>query len=64
MRAYWQEGLRRLPDLHFTLESVFVGVQTVAIAYRNERGRSALEMLVLDDDGLANQGWALYEVPN
>jgi ketosteroid isomerase-like protein len=60
LRAYWEEGLRRLPDLHFTLESVFHGAGSVAVAYRNERGRRCLEVLVLADGHRAGHGWALY----
>jgi hypothetical protein len=60
IRAYWEEGLRRLPDLHFELDSVHVGENVVGINYRNERGRSATEVLVLDGEGRARQGWALY----
>jgi hypothetical protein len=60
LRAYWTEGLRQLPELRFSLERVYVGVDTVGIAYRNERGRPALEMLSFGDDGRAARGWALY----
>jgi ketosteroid isomerase-like protein len=60
MRAYWAEGLRRLPDLHFTLEAVHVGDDALAIRYVNERGRTVTEVLILNADGRATQGWALY----
>src|SRR3954452_7560486 len=38
VRAYWTEGLRRTPDLHFTVERVFAGVGVLVIGYRNQRG--------------------------
>ena len=60
LERYWREGLRLLPALHFDLEEVLVGVGTLAISYRNERGRSALEVLEIGADRLASRGWALY----
>lgn len=60
LRAYWTEGLRRLPNLHFTLRGVYCGVDAVTIAYENERGRPALEVLTLGKDGKAISGMALY----
>ena len=38
LRAYWEAGLERNPDLHFDLVDLYVGVDTVVINYRNERG--------------------------
>ena len=60
LRTYWQEGVRRIPDLHFELTGVLTGVGTIAIAYRNQAGGSGLEMGTLDGDGRINRGWALY----
>lgn len=48
LRAYWTEGLRRIPDLHFTVEQVFAGVETVVIQYRNQLGVSVNEVLVFE----------------
>ncbi|MBO9624103.1 MAG: nuclear transport factor 2 family protein [Sphingomonas sp.] len=50
LRAYWEEGLRRIPDLHFTVERVFAGVDAVVIQYRNQRGVPVSEVLVFDGD--------------
>jgi ketosteroid isomerase-like protein len=48
LRAYWEEGLRRIPDLHFTIERVFGGIDTVVIQYRNQKGASVGEVLRFD----------------
>jgi hypothetical protein len=48
LRAYWAEGLRRIPDLHFELVDVYVGVHTVVINYRNQRGGLVNEVLTFD----------------
>ncbi len=50
LRAYWGEGLKRLPDLHFTVEAVYAGVETIVINFRNQRGGLANEVLVFDGD--------------
>ncbi|WP_338424957.1 nuclear transport factor 2 family protein [Sphingopyxis kveilinensis] len=46
LRNYWAEGLRRIPDLHFTIDAVFEGVGTLVIQYRNQKGALVSEVLV------------------
>jgi ketosteroid isomerase-like protein len=48
LRDYWAEGLRRIPDLHFELVDVYLGVDTVVINYRNQRGGLVNEVLTFD----------------
>lgn len=48
LRAYWSHGLRLLPDLHFTVEGVYAGLDTIAIEYRNHTGNSVCEALRFD----------------
>ena len=48
LRAYWAEALRRIPDLHFVVESFRVGVNTLVIHYRNQNGVSVNEVLIFD----------------
>ena len=50
LHAYWEEGLRRIPALHFTVEQVFAGMDAIVIRYRNQRGVSVSEVLVVDGD--------------
>ena len=38
LRRYWSEGLPLIPDLHFDLLGVYVGVSTLVINYRNQKG--------------------------
>lgn len=63
LRDYWQEGLRRGPDLRFELLAVAVGVQTVVLTYRNQSGAEKSEVLVLAD-GLVVEGHATYRLPD
>jgi|SRR5664279_1516804 ketosteroid isomerase-like protein len=48
LRDYWAEGLRRIPDLHFELVGYYVGVNTVVINYRNQRGGLVAEVLMFE----------------
>jgi hypothetical protein len=59
LRSYWEEGLRRFPDLHFTVETVFAGIETLVIQYRNHKGVSVCEVLVFDA-GLVREGHGTY----
>ncbi|MFB9235839.1 nuclear transport factor 2 family protein [Plantactinospora siamensis] len=59
LRAYWTAALRTVPDLRFEVESLFVGVDTLMIAYRNQRGDLAAEVLEVRD-GLVVRGHGAY----
>jgi hypothetical protein len=48
LREYWTEGLLRLPDLHFEVIAMYVGVATLVINFRNQQGDVANEVLVFD----------------
>jgi hypothetical protein len=48
LRDYWAEGLRQMPELHFEIESLYMGVQTLVINYRNQAGGLVNEVLVFD----------------
>jgi ketosteroid isomerase-like protein len=48
LRDYWTEGLRRIPDLHFTVLDVYAGVSAVVISYRNQKGARVSEVLIFD----------------
>lgn len=59
LRHYWKTGLQRVPDLHFEVLAVYVGVDTIVINYRNQRGGLANEVLVFRD-GLVTEGHGTY----
>src|SRR5450631_3425885 len=48
LRSYWKEGLRRNPELHFDIEYLFLGVDTIVIQYRNHSGGLVNEVLTFD----------------
>ena len=48
LRDYWTRGLELIPDLHFTVQAVFAGKDSLVIQYRNQRGHSVSEVLLFD----------------
>ena len=48
LRQYWGEGIRRIPDLHFEVVDVYLGVDVLVINYRNQRGVLVNEVLGFD----------------
>ena len=59
LREYWTEGLRRIPELHFEVEALYVGVSTLVINYRNHRGSLVNEVLRFDGE-LVVEGHGTY----
>ncbi|MFD2080526.1 conserved hypothetical protein [Actinopolymorpha cephalotaxi] len=51
LRAYWTEGLARIPDLRFEVLGVYVGVGTLVINYRNQVGGVVNEVLTFGGNG-------------
>ena len=60
LRAYYAEGLRLTPELHFEVIGVYQGVNTIVINYRNHRGALVNEVLSFDDAGLVREGHGTY----
>jgi hypothetical protein len=48
LRAYWTEGLRRIPDLRFELVGVYAGINLIVINYRNQKGGLVNEVMRFD----------------
>lgn len=62
LRGYWTTALAGIPDLQFTVESVFEGIDTLVLAYRNQAGGSVSEVLRFNDAGLVIEGHGTYLV--
>ncbi|HEX4834111.1 MAG TPA: nuclear transport factor 2 family protein [Trebonia sp.] len=56
----WTEGVRNLPDLHFEVIGYYVGVATLVINYRNQRGGLVCEVLTFSGDGRVREGHGTY----
>jgi hypothetical protein len=59
LREYWRGGLELIPDLHFEIEGIYRGVDTLVIHYRNQRGGLICEVLTFDGP-MVVQGHAAY----
>jgi ketosteroid isomerase-like protein len=59
LRAYWTEGLRRIPDLRFEVVAIYAGVDTLVINYRNQKGGLVNEVLRFEA-GLVVEGHGTY----
>lgn len=57
IRGYWEQALKRSPDLHFELVGVYAGVDALVINYRNHRGETVSEVLIFGPDGLVKCGY-------
>ena len=60
LRAYWSRALELVPDLRFTVEGVYAGIDAVVINYRNHAGNLVCEYLMFAG-GLVVGGHATYQ---
>ena len=60
VQACYEEGLRQIPDLHFTLVEVLTGVDQLTILYRNQHATLVAETLTVRDDGLVGSVCVTY----
>jgi predicted ester cyclase len=51
VRAYFQRGLEAYPELHFRLENVLWGVNSVVLYYTNQKGTRTAEFMELSAIG-------------
>lgn len=51
LRAYFQRGLEFYPELHFHLEDVLWGVDSVVLYYTNQKGTRTAEFMELSAIG-------------
>jgi hypothetical protein len=60
LRAYFQRGLEAYPQLHFQLEEVLWGVNSVVLYYKNQKGTRTAEFMELSASGKVAQVVANY----
>jgi predicted ester cyclase len=51
LRAYFQRGLEAYPDLHFRLEDVLWGIDSVVLYFTNQQGTHTAEFMELSATG-------------
>src|ERR1700756_2085862 len=59
LRKYWSEGVRLIPDLHFEVLALYVGISTLVINYRNQAGGVVSEVLTFEGS-LVREGHGTY----
>jgi hypothetical protein len=60
LRAYFQRGLEAYPELHFHLEDVLWGINSVVLYYRNQKGTRTAEFMELSAHGNVTRVVANY----
>ena len=60
--AYWAKALELIPDLHFELISILVGVTTITLYYKGTRGRLAAEVFHFGARQMVSRAFAHYDV--
>ena len=60
LRAYFQRGLEAYPELHFRLEDVLWGINSVVLYYANQKGTRTAEFMELSASGKAVRVVANY----
>jgi predicted ester cyclase len=51
LRAYFQRGLEAYPELHFRLEDVLSGMNSIVLYYTNQKGTRTAEFMELSASG-------------
>jgi ketosteroid isomerase-like protein len=60
LKAYFQRGLEAYPELRFTLEDVFSGINSVVLLYKNQKGTRTAEFMELSQNGRVTRVVANY----
>ena len=60
LKAYFQRGLEAYPELHFRLEDVLWGVNSVILYYTNQKGTRTGEFMELSATGKVTRVVANY----
>ena len=58
LRAYWAQALKAQPTLHFTVQEVFLGPQTLILRYCTHRKDCVAEVLHFNQDQKVILGYA------
>lgn len=60
LRRYFSNGLQLLPDLNFTLERVYSGVNSVLVEFRRSDGAEGAELMEFGESGRIRRVIAHY----
>lgn len=60
--AYWTKALQLIPDLHFELITILVGVNSITLYYLGAQGRLAAEVFHFNQEQKVTQAFAHYSL--
>ena len=60
LREYFKIGLEKFPDLHFSLQHVLVGLNSVVLYYGSVNNTLSAEFMLFNEDGKISQVRAHY----
>ena len=60
VRQYWQEAIKKVPDLHFELVESTVSIDSIAIYYKSVMNKMAIEVMLFDSNGKVSKVIAHY----
>jgi hypothetical protein len=63
LRAYFRRGLEAYPDLHFQLQDVLAGLNSIVLYYANQSGLRTAEFMEFSASGKVMRVVANYSVP-
>lgn len=63
VQAFYEDGLRLVPDLRFTLVQVLSGIDQLTVLYRNQHDTLVAETLRIGGDGLVREVDVTYGPP-
>jgi ketosteroid isomerase-like protein len=60
VRAYWENALAKMPDLHFEFIDATKGVNSVALYYKSVMNKKTIEVMFFNEEGKVNKIIAHY----
>ncbi len=60
VRAYWAKALQMMPELHFELQNILLGVGSLVLYYTSVSGQLAAEVFLFDPQGKVTRSFAHY----
>lgn len=60
VRAYWAKALQMMPELHFELQNILLGVGSLVLYYTSVSGQLAAEVFLFDAQGKVTRSFAHY----
>ena len=60
IKKYWEDALEKIPDLHFELLDVAVGVESIVLYYKSVLSTHAMEVMHFNTEGKVNKVIAHY----